>query len=200
MRFFVSMSVFLLLASSASATIIPADALVDFQVDAYAPVGNGPYSTHVAAWKNTGLFLNAGDIFALEADGTIWVAPPFTPERGEGPDSRGPGICTACVAEIPDSTAALVGKTGEDLGDEFVVGSSYSGQANDTGYLYLALNDNHYSDNSGFFTVNTAAVPEPSTGLLLAFGLMGLGLAGKRGRLFKPAELGDRSHGARGAS
>jgi hypothetical protein len=174
---FLASLILCLLSSSTGATTIAADALIDFRVDGYAPLGNGPYTTHVSAWHNTGIWLEPGDLFALEASGRIWVAPPFTPERGEGPDPRGPGICTACVAELPDSIAALVGKIGEDLGDEFVIGSSFSGVANDSGYLFLAFNDNHYSDNTGFFLVNTTAVPEPSTLTLM---LIGLGLLGTR--------------------
>lgn len=180
MRSFSCLLFFVVLASSASATVIPADALIDFQVDALAPVGNGPYSTHIAAWRNTGLFLNSGDIFALEATGLVWVAPPFTPDRSIGPDGLGGLHCAFwdaiehCVADIPFSQYALVGKIGTDLGDEFLVGSSFSGVANDTGFLFLAPNDSHYSDNSGFFTVNTVLVPEPSTALLLSLGLLGL--------------------------
>ena len=166
-------------ASAAPAAVIPANALVNFQVQASASAGNGPYTTHVDAWKNTGLLLNAGDLFALEASGSIWVAPPFTPERAEGPDG-GIGDCPGCVA--PSATRyALVGKIGTDLGDEFFVGSSFSGVANDTGYLYLAMNDNYYPDNIGSFTVSTAPIPEPSTALLLGFGLAGL--AGRARRL-----------------
>lgn len=170
---------------SASAATIPADALVDFQVDAFAPVGDGPYATHVAAWENTGLFLNAGDIFALQATGIVWIAPPFTPERSFGPDGDGALNCAlknnveTCIANIPNSRYSLVGKIGTDLGDEFFVGSNFSGIANDTGILYLALNDSNYFDNAGFFTVSTAAVPEPSTVALFLTGLIGLALKGR---------------------
>jgi hypothetical protein len=78
----------------------------------------------------------------------------FTPDgRGDaasmGPDGLAPNL--------PASIYALVGKIGTDLGDEFLVGSSFSGSANDTGILYLGFNDTSYRDNLGFFTVSTAS-------------------------------------------
>lgn len=171
----------LLIASTASATVIPADALVNFQVDAFAPVGNGPYSTHVAAWKDTGLFLNEGDLFALEATGAWRASPaghgaPFgTPEGNVGPDGDRDIVFGDVIAPyVPESRYALVGKIGTDLGDEFLVGSSFSGLANDTGFLYLGFNDTYYFDNSGSVVVNTAPIPEPSTVLLLGLGLVGI--------------------------
>ena len=173
MRSSASFFFLLLLTSNASATVIAADALVNFQMDAFAPVGNGPYSTHVAAWKNTGLFLNEGDTFALTATGIAAESPAGMAGGGRTPDGGG-GPCGGCIADIPNSVYALVGKIGTDLGDEFVVGSSFMGVANDTGFLYLGFNDNHYWDNLGFFTVSTAQVPEPDTALLLALGLIGL--------------------------
>ena len=174
-----------LFASSGIATTIPADALINFQVNGWAPVGNGPYSTHVAAWQNTGLFLNEGDQFALTATGIASVSPAHAANGGSTPDGDGGNvdIGLAPTARLPGSRYALVGKIGTELEGEFLVGSSFSGVANDTGFLYLGFNDTHYFDNSGFFTVSTAsAVPESSSLLLLATGLLGLAVHGGRGR------------------
>ena len=160
-----------LVESSAGATTISADALIDFQVDAYADVGDGAYTTHVSAWKDTGLFLNAGDQFALIAVGIAAESPAGMAGGGRTPDGDGAPCSPSCLADVPNSRYALVGKIGTDLGDEFLVGSDFSGIANDTGVLYLGFNDTYYFDNLGFFTVSTAPVPEPSTALLLSIGL-----------------------------
>ncbi len=139
--------------------------LVDFRVDALVGLGHGPYFSHVQAWKNTGIWVEAGDMVALQAEGLAWVAPPFTADRSRGPEGYGGLYCAFwngiehCLAEVPYAQAALVGKIGEDLGDEFLVGSTFSGVANDSGFLYLAFNDNYYYDNSGHFIVNGSVSP-----------------------------------------
>jgi len=170
----------LFVVQSAAAISIPADALVEFQVNAWADLGDGPYTTHVVAWHNTGLFLNQGDLFALIATGIAAESPAGMAGGGRTPDGRGDSASTgpdALAPNLPASIYALVGKIGTDLGDEFLVGSSFSGVANDTGFLYLGFNDTSYRDNLGFFTVSTtASIPEPSTIALLFTGLIGLAL------------------------
>jgi len=102
---------------------------------------------------------------------------------GRTPDGRGDAASTgpdALAPNLPASIYALVGKIGTDLGDEFLVGSSFSGSANDTGFLYLGFNDTSYRDNLGFFTVSTAQVPEPITALLMGLGLAGLATPSRR--------------------
>jgi hypothetical protein len=165
---------FPIFASTAAAAIIPADALTDFRVDAWADLGDGPYATHVVAWHSTGLFLNQGDLFALVASGIAAPSPAGMAEGGFGPDGRGDAASSGPNALAPNLAAsiyALVGKIGTDLGDEFLVGSSFAATANRTGILYLGFNDTSYRDNLGFFTVSTASIPEPSTSLLVALGL-----------------------------
>ncbi len=154
----------LLVPSSAHAV----DTLDGFPVDASAPVGDGPYSTHVPAWQNTGVFLNVDDAFSLEAQGTAFESPA---SPGRTPNGDGGG-CGTCLAPVPGSRYALVGKIGEELGDEFVVGSSFSGVAQQSGMLYLGFNDSNYFDNSGSFIVNS--VPEPPSTWLPIGAMMAL--------------------------
>ena len=65
---------------------------------------------------------------------------------------------------------SLVGRIGG--GAFFLVGTNYSGAASASGPLYLYYWDSNFSDNSGFVTANSSAIPEPST-----WALMGLGFA-----------------------
>lgn len=114
----------------------------------------------------------------------IWVAPPFSADRAIGPDGLGGFHCAYwdgtehCLADVANAQYALVGKVSEATGGEFLVGSNLTGVSQETGFLYLALNDSHYSDNTGSFVVNS--IPEPSTLLLVATGLAGLATRGRR--------------------
>jgi len=65
---------------------------------------------------------------------------------------------------------SLVGQIGG--GAFFLIGTNYSGTASASGPLYLYYWDSNYSDNSGFVTATSSAIPEPST-----WALMGLGFA-----------------------
>lgn len=144
-----------------------------------APVGDGPYTTHVAVWRGTGLFLDIGAVFSLVASGIAAESPVSAAAGGRTPDGDG-GDCDICIAPtsvLPASRYAPVGKIGTGLGDEFFVGSSFSGTAQQSGFLFLAFNDSNYFDNSGFFTANTVAVvAEPTTVSFLFVGLLGVAL------------------------
>jgi hypothetical protein len=85
----------------------PADVLLDLHADARTPVGSRPYSTHIEAWRNTDLYLNAADAFALVAFGERWVV-------------------SLVASEVPDGNVSA----GISLEDDSVVGSSYFGRAN----------------------------------------------------------------------
>ena len=68
-----------------------------------------------------------------------------------------------------------MGRIGPGPGTEFLIGVSYSGIAAFAGTLYLAFNDDFHGDNAGSFLVSGTVIPEPTTALLLAAGLLGLG-------------------------
>lgn len=76
---------------------------------------------------------------------------------------------------------ALVGRIGG--GDYFLIGTSFSGQANASGMLKLFYWDQNFLDNADHIAVTVTAVPEPGTlaMLLAGLGLMGV-MARRRGR------------------
>ncbi len=149
----------LLLSLSFSA---PAFALsfTDFSVDA------------TASWVDTGILINIGDQIDMTATGSASGGSVFNGPEGDG------GPCFTCIAPVPASHYALVGRIGPGPGTEFLVGASYSGTAAAAGNLFLAFNDDIHTDNAGSFLVSGTVIPEPTTALLLAAGLLGLGASG----------------------
>jgi hypothetical protein len=107
MRSLISFLFVLFFTSGASADIIPADALIDFQVDAWADLGDGPYTTHVVAWKDTGLFLNEGDSFALTATGIAAESPAGMAGGGRTPDGREDGAACGPWCIAPNLPASM---------------------------------------------------------------------------------------------
>ena len=154
----------LLLSLSFSA---PAFALsfTDFSVDA------------TASWVDTGILIGIGNQIDMTATGSASGGSIFNGPAGDG------GACGSCIAPVPASHYALVGRIGLGPGTEFLVGASYSGTATAAGNLFLAFNDDNHADNAGFFLASgTVLTPEPSTALLLAVGLFGLAASRRRVR------------------
>ncbi len=120
-------------------------------------------------WVDTGITISIGDLLDMTATGSASGGSIFN-----GPDGDG-GPCATCIAPVPNSHYALVGRIGPGPGTEFLVGSSFSGTASAAGTLFLGFNDDVHADNAGFFLVSGTVIPEPSSGLLLTAGLLGLG-------------------------
>lgn len=94
-------------------------------------------------WTNTGLVLTAASRIQISTIGSIgWSTNNFS-----GPSGVASGN-NILYSGIPQS--ALVGRIGVS-GTPFYVGDSYNGFANAAGALYLSMNDNSRSDNSGYF-------------------------------------------------
>ncbi len=136
----------------------PAFALsfTDFSVDA------------TASWVDTGILINIGDQIDITAAGLASGGAIFNGPAGDG------GPCGSCIAPVPASHYALVGRIGPGPGTEFLVGAIYSGTAVAAGNLFLAFNDDIFADNAGSFLASGTVLPEPSTALLLAAEMFGL--------------------------
>jgi hypothetical protein len=105
------------------------------------------------AWVDTGIDVNVGDKVAFQASGE--VAYGRSPGMTAGPD----GNAASRNARYPDPSApagALIGRVGRK-GQAFGIGSqSQPLPMPASGRLYLGVNDNDLSDNSGAFSVVVA--------------------------------------------
>jgi hypothetical protein len=97
-----------------------------------------------ASWVDTEIAIDSGDALAISATGS---ASPNGVNNFNGPDGDD---CGTCIAPVPNSRYALVGRIGV-AGASFLVGSNYSGTASDSGSLFLAFNDDFHADNGGSF-------------------------------------------------
>lgn len=77
-------------------------------------------------------------------------------------------------------TAAYGALVGEIGGQWITLGTNFNGVAPAAGTLNLYYWDSNYGDNTGRITFNIAAVPEPSTWLMLGAGLLMLTALRKR--------------------
>jgi hypothetical protein len=106
-------------------------------------------------WTDTGIYVNAGDVVTMQADGNIQMstntedrATPAGSVTGRSaqnsprPDQRAGGL----LARVGGSPVVFVGDNGS-----FV--------AQNSGELLLGINDDHFPDNSGAYRVSLAIQP-----------------------------------------
>ena len=119
------------------------------------------------AWQQTTSVININDSITIEVVNGLW-----THQIGVAPYNNGTGgnyICSTiyppeqCVEPLPQAPqGALIGKIGNQI---FEIGNGTTITANQTGTLYLRINDgdNGLSDNDGILTVAISDFSEPAT-------------------------------------
>lgn len=111
-------------------------------------------------WFNTNIFVNAGDqldIIATDQPSTNpypWGGGPRIDPDG----NRSDGVPRSPWSQSIHPSACfgmLVGRIGTNDSNNFIVGSTYSGGAAASGFLYLAFNDGvNFNDNGGYWDVD----------------------------------------------
>jgi Ca2+-binding EF-hand superfamily protein len=100
-------------------------------------------------WVDTGLNVRSGDRLAIDANGTVTLSDNNADVAGPGGSQSGR---RAPSAPLPNQPAgALIARIG-DSGPMFL-GNRQVVTSNDTGRLYLAVNDDYFNDNRGQFQV-----------------------------------------------
>ncbi len=107
-----------------------------------------PNIINVSSYSNfTGIFVKKGNIITLKASGSISLGPfagTTSPEGIEG---------FTLYNFVPGfKQGSLLGKIGKD-GEWFLVGNGQTITCQESGSLYLVVNDNDPSNNSGYFIV-----------------------------------------------
>jgi hypothetical protein len=103
-------------------------------------------------WTDTGVTVRAGQPIIVAATGTIR----WGPGRRDGPAGEHDSPRNEARPMPNRSAAALIGRVGPD-GVPFFIGDN-SGQirVRESGPLYLGINDDYVSDNSGSFRVTVS--------------------------------------------
>ena len=103
-------------------------------------------------WVDTGVDVRSGDVITVDASGTVTLSDNAS-DTAEPGGSR-PGR-RANSAPLPNESAgALIARV--DNGAPMIVGSRRSITANESGRLYLSVNDDFFDDNRGAFRVTIA--------------------------------------------
>lgn len=100
-------------------------------------------------WTDSGIAVKSGQTISVEAKGTVWANPTLS-YGPEGEPNRPDWKKYSVIAEAPH--LGLIAKIGEDT-TPFFLGRSYQARVAASGRLYLGVNDNDASNNSGEFTV-----------------------------------------------
>ena len=102
-----------------------------------------------AAWTDTGIEVSSGQTVYFESRGEIR----WGPNRRAGPNGEENSPNNRARPMPNRAGASLIGRVG-DSRDYFFIGSDQGPiRMRSSGRLYLGINDDNFSDNTGYFTV-----------------------------------------------
>ncbi|MGB9674329.1 MAG: hypothetical protein ACPL3P_09345 [Anaerolineales bacterium] len=104
-------------------------------------------------WYPSGLVVKEGDTLVIQYVSGVW-----SPWPGGNYDALGSGGDPRCTCNVilGVSHAALIAKIGNN--QPFFVGNEFRHRVGERGMVYLGINDNHLSDNSGSLIVKLEAL------------------------------------------
>jgi hypothetical protein len=102
-----------------------------------------------AGWVSTGLRVRRGELVSFNTTGEVQLSTNGS-DRAQSPGSPSRTAAGAPMPNVP--AGALIGRIGN--GQPFAIGNQTSVPMPNAGLLYLAVNDDELSDNSGAFMVS----------------------------------------------
>jgi len=102
-------------------------------------------------WQSVGVQVNQGDLIRIRAQGT-WL---YTPGEYHGPEGHHKYRAPNTYPINAIAGGVLLGRIGES-GHLFIVGRGGTFYAEQSGLLYLRINDDILSDNEGYVTVEVS--------------------------------------------
>jgi Ca2+-binding EF-hand superfamily protein len=103
-------------------------------------------------WTDTGVDVRAGDQVIFRADGTVSMSGNANDVADPAGSRIGRYASDVPLSQFP--VGALIGRVGDSA--PFIVGDRESFQVQDSGRLYLGINDGFLGDNSGQFRVSVS--------------------------------------------
>ena len=103
-------------------------------------------------WQFTGYTVNAGDVLRITADGTVQLDPILLP------NITAQGIRWGLNSIYPDWLhGTLIARVGRN-GSPFLVGTGVTAPVEDSGRIYMRVNDDYTRDNDRGFTVRLKVI------------------------------------------
>jgi hypothetical protein len=106
-------------------------------------------------WTDTGIQVRKGDTISFAATGRVqWGVNQIVGPEGSNWKLKARFPPAYPVSKI--GAGGLIARIGS--GSPFAVGKALTAVADETGTLYLGINDNHYENNDGEFSVSVSWV------------------------------------------